>query len=197
MTCFFPTFDKGRDTPLPSLDIGSSPMRDSSDASSKRDRQASDELSDNASRQRRTQHDVLRRRNRSYLRQSDPARCPHTKPLSMVRRRSTVRFRNGAPGCANYSYFCSRSSATKVTISCHLTLGRYFLTWSFRARVSVAERIGLVPWPCRQSAHEVSRLTVVKEAPAARFQAKTAERLARTDSQLSGAGSERRAVWSQ
>jgi len=58
---------------------------------------ASDKPSDYGSRQRPTQRDVPRRRYPSGLRYSDPMRRHKTKSACMVRRRSTVRFRNGAP----------------------------------------------------------------------------------------------------
>jgi len=58
---------------------------------------ASDKPSDYGARQYRTEHDVLRHPYPSDLRRSDPMRRHQTKPASMVRRRSTVRFRNGAP----------------------------------------------------------------------------------------------------
>jgi hypothetical protein len=58
---------------------------------------ASDKASDNAPRQLPTERDVLGHRYPPGLRQSDPMRCHQMKPACMVRRRSTVRFRNGAP----------------------------------------------------------------------------------------------------
>ena len=58
---------------------------------------ASDKQSDNGSRQWQAQHDVARHCYPSELRQSDPMRRHRTKLACMVRRRSTVRFRNGAP----------------------------------------------------------------------------------------------------
>ena len=63
----------------------------------------SDKPSDNGHRQRQTERDALRHRNLSDLRQSDPARWLRTQPSGMVRRRSTVRFRNGAPGKDSFS----------------------------------------------------------------------------------------------
>ena len=58
---------------------------------------ASDKPSDNAARRRQTQRDVPRQRYQSDLQQADPVRRRRTQPPCMVRRRSTVRFRNGAP----------------------------------------------------------------------------------------------------
>ena len=59
---------------------------------------ASDKSSDlNGPRQQQTERDGPRRRYPSCLRQSDRPRLRRTKQACMVRRRSTVRFRNGAP----------------------------------------------------------------------------------------------------
>jgi hypothetical protein len=58
---------------------------------------AGDKPSDYNARQRQTQRDVARLRDPFGLRLSDAMRCSQTEPPCMVRRRSTVRFRNGAP----------------------------------------------------------------------------------------------------
>ncbi len=78
------------------------------DSISNGDPEASDKPSDNDPRQQQTEHDVPRHRDPSDLQQPDPARRHQTKPGCMVRRRSTVRFRNGVPAQGNNSNISNR-----------------------------------------------------------------------------------------
>jgi hypothetical protein len=71
-------------------------------------RKASDKPSDNDSRQHQMGGDPLRHRYPSGLRQSYLTRCQQTKSACIVRRRSTVRLRNGAPGQRNNSNVSNR-----------------------------------------------------------------------------------------
>src|SRR5580700_6270947 len=89
--------------------------------------ETSDKPSDDSLRQWPTERDVARHQYSADLRQSDLTRRRRTTLACMVRRRSTVRFRNGAPG------------------GLHVSVGTIF---TFRADILACAVAWLGPLPC-------------------------------------------------
>ena len=83
----------------------------------------SDKPSDNALRPRQTEPDPARQDCCPDVPLHDPAGRDQTKPAGMVRRRSTVRFRNGVPAQRGFSNIGFQDQVTNQVIRLQLTAG--------------------------------------------------------------------------
>jgi hypothetical protein len=109
--------------------------------------------------QRRTEHDAPRHEHPSDLRYFDPPRCPRTKRACMVRRRSTVRFRNGAQAQRINSNLSNRSwgpfrgpngpgyrDLTPAPARTKTRASRAIRYWLVTALVRIRQVAGLYKW---------------------------------------------------